>query len=108
MSRLKLFEEPNPLLSTQNIIPIPNAPCYPGLVDVVHRVRGRPRVATRSWVAAADRWGANHANCTGGSPGPDWYGFTRATPTSPTTNVTRILHPIALQWSKRPLIKITI
>ena len=44
-----------PLLSSPNVIPIPNALCHPGLVGVIHRVRGRPRVAPRNWVTAAGR-----------------------------------------------------
>ena len=31
----------------------PNALCHPVLVDVVHRVRGRPRVTPRNWVTTA-------------------------------------------------------
>ena len=47
----------------------PQTPSYPGLVDVVHRERGRPRVAPRKWMTAAGRWCADHAMCTGVHPG---------------------------------------
>ena len=39
---------------------IPNALSNPGLVDVVHRVRGRPRVAHRKLTAAAAPRDASH------------------------------------------------
>ena len=49
----------------------PDALYCPGLVDVVQRVRGGPRVASRKLVTAAGRWGANQAYCALGTPWPD-------------------------------------
>ena len=77
----------------------------PGLVEVVHRVSGRSRIAhpppLQNWVTATDsgvqiRPGALEV------PWSDRYGFTQATSISPRTNVTHvIIYPIALQWSER-------
>ena len=47
--------------------PSPNALRNPGLVDVVHRVSGRSRIAPRNWVAAAGRWGTNQSTRSGGT-----------------------------------------
>ena len=84
----------------------PNDLCCPGLVDVGHQETGRPfssRPPPRNRVDAAGRWVAKQVMCTGSSPWPDRYGFTRVTSSSPRTTVSPpspILHPIALQWSE--------
>ena len=81
---------PIPLCPIQSRPSSPNALCNPSLVDVVHRVSGRPRVAPRNWATAAGRWDANHepwGPCRYG-PWPCRYGFTRAMSISPRTNVT--------------------
>ena len=91
-----------PALSSQSILfvlskrhpPSPNALWHPGLVDVVHRVRGRPRVPPpRNWVTAAGRWDAKQSKCNGGSEWPDRDGFTRATSISPRTTVPGLYTP---------------
>ena len=46
--------------------PSPNAPRNPGLVDVVHRISGRSRIAPRSWVTTVGRRGWNQTEWTGG------------------------------------------
>ena len=57
-----LSSQPIPILSPhQRHTPSPNALCPPGLVDIVHRARGRPYLPPpRNWVTvtAAGRWGA--------------------------------------------------
>ena len=67
------------LQTSYPILPSPNALCHPGLVDVVYRVRGRPRVAPPPPELGDRQWGAKQTKCNGGSPWPDRYGFTRAT-----------------------------
>ena len=57
---------PIPLCPIQSRPSSPNALCNPSLVDVVHRVSGRPRVAPRNWATAAGRWGANQTMSRGG------------------------------------------
>ena len=63
--------------------PILQRSMWSSLVDAIHRVSGRSRVAPVNWVTVAGRWGANQDMCTEGSLWPDLHGFTRATSTSP-------------------------
>ena len=83
---------------------------WSGLVDVIQRVRGRPRVAPRNWMTIAGRWSANQARCTrgGGHYGhigngsPGWHPFL------PGSLSLHILHLIALQlseWAEKALIQ---
>ena len=70
--------------------PSPNAICNPGLVDVIHRGKGRPRVAPGSrWPSLAS--GVRTRLCALGSPWPDWYWFTRATSISLRATITPYL-----------------
>ena len=84
--------------------PSPQALHNPGLLDVVHRVSGRscvapgigwPPLAARVRTRPRDLW----------VPWPDRYGCTRATSTSPRTNVTPLSYPIsrspAMVWLDR-------
>ena len=94
---------PIPRFVVSRFVPLHPISCYPGLVGVVHRVRGRlvspPEVGDRRWPV----W-CEHGFMQWGWPWKIGFVFTRVTFISPMTSVTRPRYPTShcsAKWSER-------